>query len=103
MNSGCMLSAHSGIEIGSGCMFGPGVKIFDNNHRFNAEHGVTCELKSAPIKIGNNCWLASDVVVLRGVTIGDGCAIGAGCIITQDVPAGTLVQQKQQLIFEKIR
>ncbi len=43
-----------------------------------------------PIKIGSNCWLASNVVVIGGVTIGEGCVIGAGSVVTRDIPANSL-------------
>ena len=43
-NRYCMISAHLHIEIGEGCMFGPGVKIFDNNHRFSKKDGVLPQL-----------------------------------------------------------
>lgn len=43
-----------------------------------------------PITIGSNCWLASNVVVIGGVTIGEGCVIGAGSVVTRDIPANSL-------------
>lgn len=98
MNRYCMISAHSGVKIGHHCMFGSGVKVFDNNHLHSPEAGVSTELSSAPIVIGDRCWLASDVVVLKGVTIGDNCVVGAGCIIYKDLPAGSVVYNKQELI-----
>ncbi len=84
-------------------MFGPGVKIFDNNHRFSKEHGVSTELSTAPISIGDNCWLASDVIVLKGSTIGDNCVIGAGCVISGDIPAGSVVRQIPNQTIEPLR
>lgn len=102
MNRYCMISCHESIKIGEGCMFGPGVKIFDNNHKYDNINGVNSELNTAPIEIGNHCWIASDVVILKGVKIGDNCIIGAGCIIVDDVPANTLVRQKNNLVFSPI-
>ena len=101
MNRYCMISCHDGISIGNYCIFGPGVKIYDNNHHFSAKNGVEAGLNTSSISIGDNCWLASDVIILKGVTIGDNCLIGAGCIISEDIPAGTMVRQEQNL--EKIR
>lgn len=94
MNRYCMISAHEEVTIGDGCMFGPGVKIFDNDHIYSPENGVTTKLKTAPVRIGNHCWIASDVIILRGTTIGDKCVIGAGCIVKGNVPAGTVVKGK---------
>ena len=103
MNRYCMISCQNAISIGSGCIFGPGVKVFDNNHQFSAKEGVSQMLNTAPIHIGKNCWIASDVVILKGVTIGDNCLIGAGCIISEDVPSGMMVKQDNHLIMTPIR
>ncbi len=103
MNRYCMVSCHDSVRIGANCMFGPGVKIFDNNHRFSKEHGVSTELSTAPISIGDNCWLASDVIVLKGSTIGDNCVIGAGCVISGDIPAGSVVRQIPNQTIEPLR
>lgn len=92
MNRFCMISAHEEVTIGKECMFGPGVKIFDNDHVHSPETGVSTKLKTAPIRIGNHCWIASDVIILRGTTIGDNCVIGAGCVVKGNVPAGTVVK-----------
>lgn len=93
MNRYCMISAHEKVSIGVECMLGPGVKIFDNDHVYSSEKGVSTSLKTAPISIGNHCWLASNVIILRGSTIGDNCIIGAGCIVKGDVPAGTVMKR----------
>ena len=103
MNRYCMISCQEAVNIGSGCIFGPGVKIFDNNHQFSFEKGVSQHLNTAPIRIGNNCWIASDVVILKGVTIGDNCLIGAGCIVSEDVPSGMMVKQDVKLSMIPIR
>lgn len=102
-NHFCMISCHERIEIGANCMFGPGVRIFDNNHKFARSFGVSSKLSTAPIKIGNNCWLASNVIILKGVTIGDNCVIGAGCIINKDIPANSLVRGNNNLLIEELK
>lgn len=96
-NRYCMISAHRSVTIGEYCMFGPGVKIFDNNHRFSKEQGVSSQLKCDDIYIGNRCWIASDAIILKGTYIGDNCVIGAGCIVSGNIPAGTLVKQRANL------
>lgn len=96
-NRYCMISAHEHVTVGKHCMFGPGVKIFDNNHRYTPETGVDSTLTTAPILIGDNCWIASDVIILKGACIGKNCVIGAGCIIRREVPDGSVVTNKQEL------
>ena len=94
-NRYCMISAHERVVIGKHCMFGPGVKIFDNNHKHSPETGVSSQLSSAPIFIGDNSWVASDAIILKGTQIGKNCVIGAGCIVRGEVPDGSVVVDKR--------
>ena len=104
-NRGCsMTSRGASITIGEGTIFGENVKIYDHNHCYK---DVTRPLKEqgftqAPVTIGKHCWIASNVVILKGVTIGDHAVIGAGCIIHKDVSPNTLVVNKQELTMRKI-
>ena len=102
MNRYCMISAHKYVEIRDGCIFGPGVKIFDNNHRFSRENGVSPDLSIGTIKVGRNCWIASNVILLKGADIGDNCIIGAGCIVSGKIPAGSLVRPSNSYTLENI-
>lgn len=101
-NEGLMLSAKKYIKIGSGCQFGPNVKIFDNNHKFNREQGVLADHESEEIVIGKNCWIASNVTILKGVHIGDNCVIGAGCTIKENIPSSSIVTQKNTIVVKQI-
>lgn len=96
-NRYCMISAHERVVVGKHCMFGPGVKIFDNNHQYSPETGVSGQLNTAPIFIGDNSWVASDAIILKGAHIGKNCVIGAGCIVRGDVPDGSRVVNKQDV------
>lgn len=102
MNRYCMISAQDSVSIGDNCMFGPSVKVFDNNHKFSRQYGVATDLKTAPITIGNNCWLASNVIILKGTTIGDNCVIGAGCVVSGNIPNGSMVKNNQSYSIEEI-
>lgn len=102
LNEEAMISCKEHICIGNGCQFGPNVKIFDNDHKFDAHHGVSSKHVSAPIHIGDHCWLGSNVVVLRGTQIGDNCVIGAGCVVKGNIPAGSLVTMGRELKIRRI-
>jgi len=53
------------------------------------------------IKIGNNCWIGSHVVILKDVTIGDNVVIGAGCIIHKSIPGNSVVMNNQNLLIKQ--
>lgn len=98
-NRYCLISAHERVAIGKHCMFGPGVKIFDNNHQHSPQIGVSSQLNTAPIYIGDNSWVASDVIILKGAQIGKNCVIGAGCIVRGEIPDGSVVTKESKLII----
>lgn len=101
LNRYCMISAHERVTIGEHCMFGPGVKIFDNNHVHSPESGVSGKLTTGAISIGDNSWIASDAIILKGTHIGKNCVIGAGCVVRGIIPDGSVVVNKQNLELKK--
>ena len=79
--------ASAGIKIGNDCLIAPFVYIVDSNHR--AKRGEKINLQgndTAPITIGNDVWVASNVTILKGITIGDGAIIAANSVVNKDVP-----------------
>ena len=103
INRDCIISCHKSVHIGKNCMFGPGVRIYDNNHKFSKDEGVSSKLKTGSISIGDNCWIASNAIILKGADIGNNCIIGVGCIIDYKIPDGSLVRLKQQHSVEQLR
>ncbi|MCM2678769.1 sugar O-acetyltransferase [Echinimonas agarilytica] len=73
------------VTIGSDVLFGPNVMISTATHHVDPakRHASECAL---PITIGNNVWLGGNVSVLPGVTIGNNSVIGAGSVVTKDIP-----------------
>lgn len=105
MNNYCSINCLEKIEIGENTLFGEGVKLYDHNHQYSAEPEFKVEhqkFNTAPIKIGKNCWLGSNVTVLKGVTIGDNVIIGAGCLIYKDVAANSVITLNQTLQSKSI-
>lgn len=87
-NWGCWINALGGIQIGSNVIIGPYCIIHSANHRFDdVDKPITNQgYEKASVKIDDNCWLAANVIVLPGVTVGKGCVIGAGSVVTKDIP-----------------
>ena len=104
LNNNCSINCLDFISIGENTLFGENVKLYDHNHSYERnEDGLKIyhsEFKTAPITIGKNCWLGSNVVVLKGVTIGDNSIIGAGCVIHKDIPANSTVVNHQDLTIK---
>lgn len=78
------------IYIGDHTMLGPNVVIATAGHPIDPELREKGLQYNMPVHIGKNCWLGASVVVMPGVTIGDNTVIGAGSIVTKDIPAGVV-------------
>lgn len=74
------------IYIGSNTMIGPNVTIATAGHPILPELREQAYQFNAPVHIGKNCWLGAGVIVLPGITIGDNSVIGAGSVVTKDIP-----------------
>ena len=91
LNFGCVLLDVCTIRIGPRTQIGPAVQIVTADHpRDPADRATGLEM-GKPIDIGENVWIGSQAVILPGVTIGDDAIIGAGSIVTRDVPPGATV------------
>jgi acetyltransferase-like isoleucine patch superfamily enzyme len=91
INRYTMLDAHAQISIGRNCMIGPHCYITDANH--GRASGVLVKeqkMEPEPVVFEDDVWLGAGVVVLPGVRLGRGCVIGAGAVVTHDVPAGAV-------------
>ena len=91
INNSCSFNCMERIEIGSGTMMGEGVRFYDHDHIYTAEKIEKWQWTTAPIRVGRDCWIGSNVTILKGVTIGDNTIIGAGCLVRKDIPANSVV------------
>ena len=78
------------ISIGAHCQIGPNVQLLTPVHPLEPTPRKVGLESADPIVIGNNVWLGGGVIVCPGVTIGDDCVIGAGAVVTRDIPARSL-------------
>lgn len=86
-NFGLTLVDDTHIYVGDGTMFGPNVVISTAGHPILPELREKQYQFNMPVHIGKNCWLGAGVLVMPGVTIGDNSVIGAGSVVTKDIPA----------------
>ena len=92
-----VIVAHKSITIGSGTILAPNVLIYDHDHEFDCNTGVKVRsFRESEVVIGKNCWIAANVVILRGTVIGDNCLVGAGCVLKGNYPANSKIVQKRE-------
>ena len=98
-NNFCTLNCLYKITIGDDCLFGENVKLYDHNHKYKDNRLIREQGYSlGEIYIGDNCWIGSNVVILKDVRIGDNVVIGANCVIHKDIASNTLVKHSSDLL-----
>lgn len=100
VNSYTSFNARVRISIGSGTLIGEGVRFYDHDHRFrDTQEAVSRSgFITAPIVIGNDVWLGSNAIILRGVTVGEGAVVAAGAVVSRNVPPYHLYFSKDRII-----
>ena len=78
------------IYVGDYTMFGPNVTIATAGHPILPELRQRGLQYNMPVRIGKNCWLGAGVIILPGITIGDDVVVGAGSVVTKDIPSGVV-------------
>lgn len=85
INQKCYFENHlASIEIGEQCSIAMEVMFCTATHRISKDGGRAGEAYGLPIRIGNRCWIGTRAVLLPGVTIGEGCVIAAGAVVSRD-------------------
>ncbi|MNU27070.1 putative acetyltransferase [compost metagenome] len=90
------------ITIGDDFQCGPGVQILTPEHPLDAAERRSGVESARPICIGNDVWIGGGAVVLAGVTVGDRSVIGAGSVVTKDVPADVVVAGNPARIIKRL-
>ena len=89
MNSHCHVQGD--IVFGDDVLLGPKVVIWGRDHGIAAGELIRKQERvRSPIRVGNDVWIAASCVVLRGVSIGDGAVLGAGAVVTKDIPSNAI-------------
>ena len=101
INNSCSFNCLERIEIGAGTMMGEGVRFYDHDHIYTTETIEKWHWTTAPIRVGRDCWIGSNVTILKGVTIGDNTIIGAGCLIRNDIPSNSVVYNDGNLCVKR--
>ncbi len=89
-NFGVTMVDDTHIYVGDYTMLGPNVMVATAGHPILPQLRQQAYQYNMPVRIGKNCWLGAGVVVLPGVTIGDNTVVGAGSVVTKDIPANVV-------------
>jgi len=111
--SGVTIYARKGIEIGENTAIGGNTKILDNDfHPIEAEtrnkllmdkNGGDSDLVPAkPIKIGRNCFIGCNAIILKGTELGDGCVVGAGAVVSGKFEANSVIAGNPARVIKKV-
>lgn len=89
------------ITIGKCVLFGPNVTLCTTGHPIHPDHRMD-GMYSFPITIGDKVWIGANVIVLPGVTIGENSVIGAGSVVTKDIPANVIAFGSPCKVYREI-
>ena len=90
------------VEIGDNVFIGPNVNIYTAGHPLDIKRRNENLESRIPVKIGNNVWIGGNVTILPGTTIGDNTTIGAGSVVTKDIPSNVLAVGNPCNIIKKL-
>jgi len=102
INFGCIMLDCADITIGNHVLLGPNLGLYAANHSILPEERIAGGCYSKPITIQDNVWIGGDVKILPGVTIGKGSIIGAGSIVTKDIPSRVIAAGNPCKVIRKI-
>ena len=88
-NFNCVVLDVCPVRVGDNTLFGPGVHIYTAAHPLDAAQRLTHEF-GKPVEIGADVWIGGGVIVCPGVKIGSRSVIGAGSVVTRDMPSGII-------------
>jgi acetyltransferase-like isoleucine patch superfamily enzyme len=88
-SGGCYVQGINKVYIGDHTIFAPGVKIISANHDKKDYHSHDKSISS--VRIGKNCWLGANSVILPGVELGDNVIVGAGAVVTKSFPENVIL------------
>ena len=102
INFGCVILDCGQVRIGNNTLIGPNVGIFSGNHTIDAEERAAGGLIPRPVTIGRRVWICGNVSIVPGVSIGNDTIIGAGSVVTHNIPDGVVAAGNPCRILRKI-
>ena len=101
-NYNCTILDVGKVTIGDNCMFAPNVAIYTAGHPIHPDSRNSMYEYGIPVSIGDNCWLGGNTIVCPGVKIGNNVVIGAGSVVTKDIPANVVAMGTPAKVVREI-
>lgn len=110
INRNCVFLDNDVIQIGENCLFAPSVQIMTSHHPVSATERISVEeigkvsytTFTKPVIIDNNVWIGAGAILLPGIRVGENSVVGAGSVVTKNVPPNTLVYGNPARIIKQI-
>lgn len=91
LNTGCVILDSAPVRIGNRCMIGPGVQIYCADHHRDVTLRRDGIERALPVTLADDVWIGGGALILPGISVGEAAIIGAGAVVTRNVPAGARV------------
>lgn len=91
------------VTIGDRCMFGPNVSVFAATHETEVQSRREFIEYAREVTIGSDCWIGGQSVILPGVSIGKGCTIAAGAVVTKNIPDFSVAMGAPARVVKKVQ
>lgn len=101
-NYNCTILDVGKVTFGDNCLLAPNVAIYSAGHPIHPDSRNSLYEYGIDINIGSNVWIGGNTVILPGVTVGDCCVIGAGSVVTKDIPAWSIAAGNPCRVIRKI-
>lgn len=102
INTGCVILDCARVEIGPKTLIGPAVQIYTAIHPLDPAERAAFVETAKPVTLGRNVWIGGAAVLLPGVSVGDNAVIGAGSVVTRDVPPACVVAGNPAKVIRRI-
>lgn len=102
MNVNCVILDGARVTFGDNVFVAPGCGFYTAGHPLDCENRNKGLEYAYPITIGNNVWIGAQACLLPGVNIGDNCVIGAGSVVTKDIPANSVAAGNPCRVIRKL-
>lgn len=102
-NYNCIVLDVAPVRIGSNTLFGPGVHIYTATHPMSATERRTGLEMGKPVSIEDDVWVGGGAIICPGVTVGKGSVIGAGSVVTRNIPPGVFAAGNPCRVIRKLQ